>query len=471
MKLKFKYSILYVFLLFSTVTGYAQHGYTMNFLSLLPQQNKYNPAYYVPYHTYIGLPGIQSQLNNDAFTIDRSFIEREGRKLLDINGIISGLSTENNIGFDFNLDLFSLGFKIGENNQFHMGLGVEAYYNTLLTKNTLSFFLTGNGGYMGLEGADALDGNYFDMNAYAALSLGYSREINQQISVGGRVKLLSGLANVYTERSKIHLFIDELDPNVTPYTHTIRPDITINQSLPENFDLTKNLGIGFDLGGVYEFNERISVGASINDIGFINWKNEVERITSRGQEEPFVYSGVSHLEDIFNENNFDMYKAVTSFLDSISDFLQLEKVDSTFSSYRSPLRTSYNLSGFYNITDKDQLGIMWNSQIGRRKNNVLTIAYTRMVGRNFQVCLNNAIINENAFNFGGGFAVNAGPLQLYFMVDKISSLQVIKMRAINLQLGLNLVISRTDKDPDKRRRIRSLTPRDGTGYVNDRWAW
>jgi len=501
MKLKFKYGLFCIFLLCSTIAGHAQRGYTMNFLSLVPQQNKYNPAYYTRYETYIGVPtlsGFQLQVNNDAFAWDRTFTKIPGTTLIDVPKMISHLSAENNIGVDFNLDLLSFGFKVGENNQFHVGLSREGYINALLTKRSLSLLLSGTGGFIGLEGADALTGNFVDINIYDALSLGYSREVNERLSVGGRVKLLSGIANLHTDRSNIRLFIDEgLDPEVVPYTHILTPDVALNGSfsaIPQDSNLLylmrnfvsvtmdealsmlnpkfDNFGIGLDLGAVYQVTENVTLGASVYDIGFINWNKNVQRITSQGQAEPFVFSGVAQFNDLINNEDFDILKVLGSLRDSVIDFLQLKEGDTTFTSYRSPLRTSYNLSFFYDITDNDQIGIMWNSQLGKRKYNALTLAYTRSLGRNFQVCFNNAIINDNMFNFGGGFAFNAGgSLQLYVVADKISAIRVADMRTINIQFGLNIALNRTEKDPNKRRFVRDFTPRDRTGYVNDRWFW
>jgi hypothetical protein len=499
MKLKFRYSICCVVLLFSSITaGYAQRGYTMNFLDLVPQQNKYNPAYYTQYERYVGFPmlsNFQFQGYNDVFSISRGFVQgRDSNgffKEIVPNNIIAGLASENNLGFDFGMDIFSLGFKIREKNQIHVSLGVEAQFNAMLTKNTVSFLLRGPGTFIGRE--DAISGNDLHVNIFGALSLGYSREINEKLSVGGRVRFLTGFANLHTERSNIKLHIDDgYDPDITPYTWTVTPDFALKGSfandkplldlmrnpgemaaLPSFENMFKNLGIGIDLGAVYELSENLTVAASVYDMGFINWKSGVQRITSEKSEEQFVFSGVD-FGDFFGDGTFDFEKLFANLIDSAKTFLQLNEEDTLFKSYRTPLRTAYNLSAFYNLTEKDQIGLMWNSRIGQHaRNDVLTIAYTRKLGRNFQVCVNNAIINENPFNFGGGFAFNAGNLQFYFILDKINSFRVVDMRllSMNLQFGLNFVMNRLEKDPNKRQITRDFTPTDRTGYVKDRWFW
>jgi hypothetical protein len=469
----------------------------MNFLDLVPQQNKYNPAYYTQYRNYVGFPvlsGFQFQGYNDAFSVSRAIVERGGFKDIEPNNIIASLTTENNLGAEIGLDIFSMGFKVGDKNQFHINLGVEAQANLMLTKETFSFIFRGPGAFIGRDGENALSGNAIEANVFAALSFGYSREITEKLSIGGRVKFISGIANLHTERSDIRLHIDEgLIDTIVPFTYTVQPNveirssfanipkdsslfylmrnpIDINDMLPSPF---ANLGIGFDFGAVYEVNDYLKVAASVYDIGFINWTHNTRRIASEGHNKEFVFSGID-LDDMFDGNGgFDFERVITKLKDSVTDFLQLNQTDTNFKSYRSPLRTSYNLSGFYNLTDKDQIGVMWNSRIGKQTYNALTIAYTRSFGRNFQVCINNAIINETPFNFGGGFAFNAGSLQFYLIIDKINSIRVVDMRlgSMNVQFGLNFVMNRFEKNAVRRQLARDFSPRDRTGYVNDRWFW
>ncbi|MCL2412624.1 MAG: DUF5723 family protein [Bacteroidales bacterium] len=438
------------------MTSYAQRGHTLNFLNLVPQQNNFNPAFYTNYDSYFGIPlfsSIHLQLHNDVLSLD-------GLRQMHVPSLISSLSSENSFGLDFSLDLFSHGWRVRETNSFiHIGFGVEAYGNALLARNSLSFLLTGPGNFVGQH--DVLSGNFIDMSAYASLSFGYSHEINERWRVGGRIKLLSGIANFYSERLDIDIYIDQgLDPNVVPYTYFITPDITINQFIdwtPRS--IIDNWGLGFDIGAVYRVDDFMTFAVSVNDIGFINWgSNGVERITTQNRDDPFVFSGVWHIGDIITDNGFEVDEIFSAFTDSLRAFFQLDETDTTFTSYRSPLRTSYNISGFFNLSDNDQIGIMWNSRLGQWQSRSLTVAYTRSFGPNFQMSINNAMINNNPFNFGGGFAFNLGRFQFYAVAEKINSFRVIHMRAANIHFGFNLVFNR----PTERELVRR-------GFANSRW--
>ncbi|MDR0436753.1 MAG: DUF5723 family protein [Bacteroidales bacterium] len=471
----------------------------MNFLSQVPQQSKLNPAYYTSYKAYIGFPGlsgVQVQLNNDALSYNRAFLPNDTGVDIRTSSIISHLSTNNNFGFDVSADILSFGIKIKEKNQLHFGLSVEGYGNLLLTKNAFNLLLRGSGYFLGKDEPGALSGNSIDMSVYSALSAGYARRINDKLSVGGRVKFLSGMANLYTEQADISLHIDDgYDPNIVPYTHTFTPNVTlmgsfanspqdssllaalrgIEQDIGQFIGFPKSLnhnpGIAFDLGLTYQVNDALTLAAAVRDIGFIKWNTGVKRVSSRGEEKPFEYAGVSDFLDMMNDNGFDIRQALVAMKDSLIEYLQLDQVDSTFSSYRGKLRTAFNISAFYDLTDNDHLGLMWNMQINQQKGMAITLAYTRTFSPNFSICVTNAILNQSVINFGGGFVVKGGPIQFYLVADKISAFQAADMRGFNLQFGLNVVLNRIDKDPTKRKYVRDYTPRDKTGYVRDRWAY
>lgn len=457
MKFKFRHSIFCIFVLFSsTTTSYTQHGHTLNFLNIVPQQNTFNPAFDTRYDSYFGIPifsSIQLQLHNDALTIN-------SLREVHIPTLLSSLSLENNFGLEFGLDILSFGFRIRESNNFvHIGLGVKAYANALFTKNSLSFLLTGPGNFIGQR--DMFSGNFVNMSVYGALSVGYSHEINERLRVGGRIKLLSGIQNFYSERLDIDVFIDDGNSDtIVPFTYTIKPDVVVNQFsgwTPRS--IIDNWGLGFDVGVTYNVSDFFTVAASVNDVGFINWRGDgVQRTTAQNRDESFVFTGVGRIGDIITNDGLRIEEIFSAIVDSLTDFFQLEETDTTFTSYRSSLRTSYNISGFFNLTDNDQIGLMWSQRLGRGQQRSLTFAYTRSFGRNFQISVNNAMVNNNPFNFGGGFAFNVGRFQFYFIAEKINSFRVINMRAANVHFGINLATNRHVE----RELVRQ-------GFANSRW--
>ncbi len=303
----------------------AQRGYTMNFMSQIPQQSKYNPAYYTCYKTYIGFPGlsgVQVQVNNDFLSISRLGRRGDSSFIIDVNKFVSSAFNNNNIGFEVSEDLINFGFKINDKNQIHFALGVEGYANLQITKNTLNFLLRGPGLFIGKGETEALSGNSIDFNLYGVVSLGYARRISKDLSIGARFKLLSGITNVYTSSSKVNVKIDDgHDPFTTPYRYDLKPEIALQGSFrdcPEDSNMfyalrnlqeigsaismpekiTDNLGMAFDIGATYDISEDLSLGASVYDIGSITWNKGLKKIESSKHEKSFVFKGVGTLNDI-----------------------------------------------------------------------------------------------------------------------------------------------------------------------------
>ena len=69
------------------------------------------------------------------------------------------------------------------------------------------------------------------------------------------------------------------------------------KSLLNNFFSGGNLGLGMDIGLTYHLNEKIEISASILDIGFISYSNNVTTYTNRGD---YTLEGIGLL---FPEND------------------------------------------------------------------------------------------------------------------------------------------------------------------------
>src|SRR5690606_8715698 len=114
---------------------------------------------------------------------------------------------------------------------------------------------------------------------YVEYALGYNREINEKLRVGGRLKFLSGYANFTTRKSKLGLTTDEETFDLTidgkfKFQSSGVGGFVDKDSTNDEFDFKtpfnfKNFGIALDLGGTYQLTDKIGVSASLLDFGFI----------------------------------------------------------------------------------------------------------------------------------------------------------------------------------------------------------
>ncbi len=152
--------------------------------------------------------------------------------------------------------------------------------------------------------------------SYMELALGHSHQINDKLTVGGKVKFLFGLAysDISAENVKFSLNQDKWSVNgkidmtakimgtdfeqsdKTEPTDNLQPGEEPRHRIEEIDDFKGGLGgfgLAFDLGATYQVMEDLKVSAAITDLGFINWSN-AQRASSSGTWE----------FDGFNESNY-----------------------------------------------------------------------------------------------------------------------------------------------------------------------
>ncbi len=148
--------------------------------------------------------------------------------------------------------------------------------------------------------------------SYAELAFGHSRQIDDRLRVGAKVKLLFGIARGDVEFKDIKADLASNDK------WTISGDAKASMSLAgfsyksEEKDYNNDdkgtyetvndmdvdggglggFGLAFDLGGVYKINDDWTVNAAILDLGFISWKNNMQ---ASNREKSFEFNGFHDL--------------------------------------------------------------------------------------------------------------------------------------------------------------------------------
>lgn len=198
--------------------------------------------------------------------------------------VMKNIGDMNKIGTSENITILAGGFKaFGGYNTISIGARVDADIKVpgslfSLMKNNIS-----NDSY-------DLSGVKVDANAYAEFALGHSRQINKNIRVGGALKFLFGAGNVYADLRHATLDLGENDWTVTTDAdiHSSLKGLTyktdVNNDTGHRYvngvDVDGaglgGFGMAVDLGAVYNTPVKgLTVSASLLDLGFISWKNDM----------------------------------------------------------------------------------------------------------------------------------------------------------------------------------------------------
>lgn len=357
---------------------------------------------------------------------------------------LSSLPNRNKIGINMDLSLLSFGFrKFGGFNT--IGLKVRTAANISIPQEFFSFMKDG----LGNESS-----NYHIKNmnvsarSYAELALGHARHINDQWTVGAKVKFLVGLAQADFQ-------VKDMEITATPNHWSIRPnevngylsaggidlktkgelnkytdddyvkdefgeptgqlkdhaadrvsfdDINFNGVSPSGF------GMGFDLGATYRLNDDWSFSAAILDLGFISWGNT----NQLAMNNDFEFNGFENiaLDDDGKPNSFN--NQLDRIKDDLIDLAQFTKEGTV--SRTTALAATLNIGAQYTLPVYDRL--TFGALSSTRINGADSWSEMRLSANVAPIDWFEATVNYGLSNFGSdmGIMLNFHPRFFNFFV-------------------------------------------------------
>lgn len=459
----YKRILSFLFIIVSTCV-LAQQNFTLYNMMAIPQRTYANPALLPKSRLNIGLPLISSNylaLTNSGFQISDIFKVQNGVASFNIPSVIDNLSANNYLTYNVQVDLLSFGIKRGKN-YFGFNITEKADVWFRYPKDFFEFAWYGNAPSLGTE-----KNLNFGANAshYREWGLNYAREISEKFTIGGRLKILAGMENIWTEKADLKIYTDPTD-----FSLRAQSDVIINtnadESIYKDFNVSnflfnfKNLGLAADLGASYKLNDKFHFSASAIDIGFINWSSNPKNFISKNPNKEFVYGGVGL--SVFGTDTVSFDKAFKQFQDSLANSFDIS--DKNKNSYRTWLPSQFHLAGNYIISDYHNVGLILHGQVldGTIRPGA-TISYSTRVGNVITSSLSYSIFNNSYNNIGFGLTINILPVQIYLVSDNVlGALQFNSYKTtsgstvflpayaknLNLRFGINLTMGRKNVDKD-----------------------
>ncbi|MDY4567746.1 MAG: DUF5723 family protein [Alloprevotella sp.] len=295
----------------------AQEFRTAAFMQTNNYRHQINPA--MLDEAYVGMPFF-GQINVGAtgnFGLKNFVYKLDGNPRYDLTTFMSptvsageflgDLHDKNRADVYINYNIFSVGFKAFKGINL-VELNVRSNTNVSLPYELFEFMkTTGAKETYHLQDIGVRSQNYLE------LALGHSHRINDQWTVGAKLKFLFGGA--YADFSA-----DQLDVTMNGDQWRIVGDARLKAAvLSSEFDYedpSKNapdgrrrvkgiddvsfglpgFGMGVDLGATFKVTKDLTLSAAINDLGFINW-SKVKNASSRGD---YTFDG---FEDIYAGSN------------------------------------------------------------------------------------------------------------------------------------------------------------------------
>lgn len=450
MKNKFIWLVICVLASISPVYLYAQSARSLYFIDNAPARLNLNPALQ-PMHGYFNIPVIgafSASAVSDPLSIN-DFIDILDQKngFLDNDELFNKLKTNNKANLDLNFDILSFGFYAGKG-FWTVNLGTKVMFSTSIPKTLFEFARNSDGITELFEQSDLsslpphleeLVKGYqvkdlkINADAFIELGVGYSRPVNKNLTLGGRVKLLVGAANLEAQVNEMSITPDISNQrwNVTTQgaMEVSMKGLSLGTDETEGYidDLDFDspgiggYGAGIDLGATYTFLNRLTLSAAVIDLGFINWSESSTTKASVNE---------SHYYMVDDEEG-------TQVLDY--DLIQF-KEDETSKGRTTSLRPTLNLGAEYTFFNKKLgIGLLSTTRFQKpKKFSELTISANYHPRNWFAATLSYSFLHSDFKTFGLGLKL--GPVFVasdYMITENLKSIS----RA-NAYLGISIPLGK-----------------------------
>ena len=500
-KLLWSSKIIGVFfmMLVCTLSANAQFLRTSYFMEGAHYRQQLNPAL-TPTKGYFNLPVIGA-VNATVSSTSLGY-----QDIIDIidNGddfytkpdFMNRLKDNNKLNVNFSTEILSAGWYKGKNFwSFNIGLRTDIGAN--LTKNMFTFLnemetIEENWRNSNYD----ISGQRLNINAYTEVGLGLSRQINNRLTVGARVKALLGIGNMELKLNKVAMNANlPTDQQINQwssesYWNSMTPsqalqaaqelkdkfnnyhaNLTVGAELKSSFkglelkeeegkdyvtdfdfDSGKlgiaGYGFGIDLGASYKILDNLTVSASVLDLGFISWSKSSTKIASANPD-PIDIKGSTYASMVNPNNPNTVMNAVNQlqndaqgYMDRVTngdvldyDMLQLEVSDAK-ESRKSRLASTLVLGaeyGFFN--NKLAVGVLSTTRFVQPDAlTELTFSANYRPKSWFNVALSYSAIQSAGKSFGLGLKL--GPLFVgtdYMFLGKNSN-------SVNVFVGVSITL-------------------------------
>jgi hypothetical protein len=442
---------------------FSQQNQQLFLMHYLPESNFLNPAVQTECKWFIGLPFISSihfNYANSALSYRNLFAKgSDGAYHPKIDRVVGHLGKRSFIGAEFHTTLLAIGYR-KDYKYFSFSIIEKINAPATIPREPILLAWKGNsqfeGEYARFKGSAAY------LTYYREYAFGYSTLNRNGDFVGVKAKLLFGKLNLSTPSSKISLYTDE-----NTFDLTLSGNARANMSAPiiitQNGDRIngyeidksmsvqqillnrKNWGLAFDLGIVHDYNDKITLSASILDLGFIRWRSNMRNIKVTGN---FKYQGIPF--NSINTNNF-FENIEETYRDSVD-------YEISHNPYFTLLPVKLYAGGNYKLSEKMTANLILSGVLYKSKLlTAATIGLDYNPFRNFHIVGSYSLMYRSFKIVGLGFSMGKGPLQFYAVTDNVCGfIWPLSAKNINLRFGLNINLGCDIRKPGESARAFSI---------------
>ncbi|MEM7654564.1 MAG: DUF5723 family protein [Bacteroidota bacterium] len=427
--------LLFILMLsYGSLSLFAQPEAGLWFLPEVSQANQLNPAFTGNQSLVIGIPAMSGSfsLMNSTFPVQQAFVGPVDQRL-NLENEIAALQGDQFLRSWADVRLLEVGFKVRKTQ-----IGISSHLKMLGHSRYSSDFVKllwfGNGNLIDETIQLTPD---FQLMAYQDFAARISVPVGEKLRIGGRLHYLLGVGDLSVGNNTFTLYTDPAFYQLTiDADYEVRASNSIS-SLPNQLSAVPNWfnaangGLAIDLGAEFRPMKNVSIGASLLNFGFINWRQNAQIWKSEGIIE---YNGLT-LGSWVRDQQFTAADYIDS-LEAVFSPIQRQE------SYTTSLPLRLIVGGSWEPMEWLRVGALFEQESFR--------------GQNFQViALHGALRHKDIASFGLTYShlprfgsqlgtqlmFRAGPVQLLASTNNVlTAFQYWKGRSAQFRLGLNFAI-------------------------------
>ncbi len=399
---------------------------TLYFMTNLRQTIYTNPARMSDCSFSFAFPGLT--LYNGLYTNSLRFAnlfsydQNKQKYYIDLDKIDQSLADKNNsFIMDTRWSLLNFGFRY-RYWYFHFDYSIRSQGYFGYPRGIIDFLAHGNTGQYSTIDLSDLSVNYM---LYTQKSITIAYQLLRNLKVGATIKFNHGYLNARTNKFNLVANFDTAYNNNYPVTlvgsydfnvsypdfpqsiflSTGRYSFTFNDSV-FNILKSRNHGLSFDFGLVYQPIKQVEISASITNLGYIKWRENAKELFAN--LDSVTFNGM----DVFDTTK------TKALLDTIKS-----QINPKFKEGPYVTGTYKTLNFGLGVKPVNYLTLGFNyhgTKYGNVWYNVYTLGAYLNPGYGWSFALDYSWYPNSRKNIGAGFAFNLFGAQLYFMMDNIS---------------------------------------------------
>lgn len=426
---------------------FAQQDLSAHLMRQTWQSNRSNPALLPDAKFIISLPG----LHNDFFIENVTFgdlIQKntQGEDVLDVDNAIAQLKANNLIRENLDIETLGLGIRFGKISLM-AGHAIRFQAHMDYPKTLPQLIWQGNAQFIGQTVSFGPD---IQLRGYHEWSVGAAAELLPGLTLAGRAKWLSGIADVSTTNRKL-----ELTTSDDVYQLTLDSDFQVNSSGSLTYNDFEDIGLDFEFGKfdterlfsknnglAFDLGLRLQTGkwdfaASVTDIGKIDWKDEVSNYSFKGIYE---YKGLDVAQAILDDS--------TDFGSILDTLKSLYEPTETAIAYSTTIPMRAYLSAAWQFSDNWRFsGLVHIERFEEETFTAFALGASARLLKILEVGGVYSLREDSYANIGLNATLQLGPLQVMAATDNIvTAIRPKDSHSAHVRVGINLLFGKIGEE-------------------------